>query len=372
MPHCARSGVAMAVATDCNPGTSPATSLLLMLNMACTLFRLTPEEALAGATVHAARALGLTDRGTLAVGQRADIAAWNIAEPAELSYRIGGESMRRRGSRRPRRAVGRLMELWTLHRGGQPARHRRSARRHARSRCASAAAYRGGTNGSGHGLARRKTLRVCCAEGATLFCATHSRYVVDLNRDPSGAALYAGADNTELCPTRTFGGEAIYRDGSAPAQTEVAERIAAKFTPYHAALTSEIGRVRDRHGYAIVLDGHSIRGVVPRFFEGRLPDLNLGTASGASCAPELEASAARVLAGAEGFTHVVNGRFKGGWITRHYGRPQEGVHALQLEIAQDCYMDEAPPYRWDPGRAERLGHVLRRLVHELTSFRPIS
>jgi N-formylglutamate amidohydrolase len=109
---------------------------------------------------------------------------------------------------------------------------------------------------------------------------------------------------------------------------------------------------------------------VPRFFEGRLPDLNLGTASGASCAPVLEACAARVLAEAEGFTHIVNGRFKGGWITRRYGRPQEGVHALQLEIAQDCYMDEAPPYPWDPGRAARLGQVLHRLVHALTSFRP--
>ena len=215
-----------------------------------------------------------------------------------------------------------------------------------------------------------KLYAFAAAEGATLFCATHSRYVVDLNRDPSGAALYAGADNTELCPTRTFGGDAIYIDGSAPAQAEVTERIAASFTPYHAALEEEIARARDRHGFAIVLDGHSIRSIVPRFFEGRLPDLNLGTASGTSCAPELEACAARALAEADGFTHIVNGRFKGGWITRRYGRPREGVHALQLEIAQDCYMDEAPPYRWDAGRAERLGQVLHRLVHALTSFRP--
>jgi N-formylglutamate deformylase len=215
-----------------------------------------------------------------------------------------------------------------------------------------------------------KLYAFAAAEGATLFEATHSRYVVDLNRDPSGAALYAGADNTELCPTRTFGGEPIYVGDSAPTQAEVADRIATCFTPYHAALAAEIARVRGRHGFAIVLDGHSIRGVVPRFFEGRLPDLNLGTASGASCTPELEACAARVLAEAEGFTHIVNGRFKGGWITRHFGRPREGVHALQLEIAQDCYMDEAPPYRWDPGRAGRLGQVLHRLVRALTSFRP--
>ena len=215
-----------------------------------------------------------------------------------------------------------------------------------------------------------KLYAFAAAEGATLFCATHSRYVVDLNRDPSGAVLYAGADNTELCPTRTFGGQPIYADGSAPGPAEVAERIASGFVPYHAALAAEIARVRDRHGFALLLDGHSIRGVVPRFFEGRLPDLNLGTASGASCAPELEARAARVLAEAQGFTHVVNGRFKGGWITRHYGRPQKGVHALQLEMAQDCYMDEAPPFRWDPSRAGRLGQVLHRLVHALTSFRP--
>ena len=115
---------------------------------------------------------------------------------------------------------------------------------------------------------------------------------------------------------------------------------------------------------------HSIRSEVPRFFAGRLPDLNLGTANGASCAPELQAVATRVLRGAEGFTHIVNGRFKGGWVTRHYGQPQRGVHALQLEMAQDCYMDEAPPYAWDATRASRLGNVLQRLVRELTAFRP--
>jgi len=207
-------------------------------------------------------------------------------------------------------------------------------------------------------------------EGATLFCATHSRYLADLNRDPSGAALYAGADNTELCPTRTFAGEAIYRDGEAPSEAEIAERRESYFRPYHAALAAELARVRERHGFAVILDAHSIRAEVPRFFPGRLPDLNLGTASGASCLPELQACAAKVLAEAEGFTHIVNGRFKGGWITRHYGRPRDGVHALQLEMAQDCYMDEAPPFCWDPVRARRLVGVLHRLVRALTAFRP--
>jgi len=208
------------------------------------------------------------------------------------------------------------------------------------------------------------------SEGATLFQATHSRYVVDLNRDPSGAALYAGADNTELCPTRTFADEPIYADGDVPKAAEIASRRGAFFVPYHAALAAELARVRERHGFAVLLDGHSILSRVPRFFAGRLPDLNLGTAGGASCARTLQDCAQRVLAEAEGFTHVVNGRFQGGWITRHYGQPQDNVHALQLEMAQDCYMDEAPPYRWDPARASRLAGVLYRLARALIAFRP--
>ena len=208
------------------------------------------------------------------------------------------------------------------------------------------------------------------AEGATFFCATHSRYVIDLNRDPSGAALYAGTDNTELCPTRTFADEPIYLEGEAPATAEIEDRRGTYFAPYHAALAAELERVRTRHGFAILLDAHSIRSEVPRFFSGRLPDLNLGTANGASCLPELQTRAERVLGYAEGFTHVVNGRFKGGWITRHYGKPRDNVYALQLEMAQICYMDEAPPYPWDPIRAIRLSGVLQQLVRALNAFRP--
>jgi N-formylglutamate deformylase len=201
--------------------------------------------------------------------------------------------------------------------------------------------------------------------GATLVVATHSRYVVDLNRDPGGAALYPGADNTELCPTRTFANATIYADGAGPDAAEVAARRAAHFDPYHALLAAEIERVRACHGYAILLDGHSIRREVPRFFAGRLADLNLGTADGASCAPSVQAAADLVLAGAGAFTCVVNGRFKGGYVTRHYGQPLRGVHALQLEIAQACYMDEAPPYRWDATRAAALVAVLQRLAERL-------
>jgi len=205
--------------------------------------------------------------------------------------------------------------------------------------------------------------------GATVMVATHSRYLVDLNRDPSGAALYAGADNTELCPTRTFADEPIYADAP-PDVAEIVARRAAYFDPYHAQLREEIERVKSQHGFAVLLDGHSIRSVAPRFFAGRLPDLNLGTADGASCAVSLQRIAHGFIGNAAGFTHIVNGRFKGGYVTRHYGKPALGVHAMQLEIAQACYMDEEPPYAWDPARAAALVVVLSRLVGALGDWRP--
>jgi len=212
--------------------------------------------------------------------------------------------------------------------------------------------------------------RFAPATGATLVIATHSRYVVDLNRDPSGAALYPGADNTELCPTRTFGNDAIYLPGEAPSEREIAARRATFFDPYQALVAAQIERVHERHGYAVLLDGHSIAAEVPRFFAGRLPDLNVGTADGRSCASSVAALATGVLSQASGFTHVVNGRFKGGYITRHFGAPARRVHALQLEMVQDCYMDESQPSRFDPARAARLVAVLERLVIALSEWRP--
>jgi len=206
--------------------------------------------------------------------------------------------------------------------------------------------------------------------GATMLVATHSRYVVDLNRDPAGAALYPGADNTELCPTRTFANEPIYLDGESPSEREIAARRSVFHEPYHATLAAEIERVRARHGYAILLDAHSIRSEVPRFFDGRLADLNLGTMRGASCAENVERLAIDVLAGARSFSYVANGRFTGGYVTRHYGRPTGGIHALQLEMAQSCYMDEAPPFGYDPSRAAPLAAVLERLVISLSECRP--
>ncbi len=201
--------------------------------------------------------------------------------------------------------------------------------------------------------------------GAGLMVATHSRYVVDLNRDPGNAVLYPGADNTELCPTRSFANEELYLDGRRPDATAVAQRRERFWAPYHRALATELERIKARHGRAILLDGHSIRAQVPRFFDGRLPDLNLGTADGVSCGAALQDAAMSVLQSAAGLSSVCNGRFKGGYITRHYGRPQQGVQALQLEMAQSSYMDEAPPYAWEPRRAQALTALLRRLVETL-------
>lgn len=208
------------------------------------------------------------------------------------------------------------------------------------------------------------------AAGAGLMAATHSRYVVDLNRDPEGRALYPGADNTELCPTGGFDGAPLYLDGQAPTAAEIADRAARYWMPYHARLAAELETIRARHGHAILLDGHSIVSEAPRFFQGKLPDLNLGTNEGKSCAPDLAAAAYGVLSSASGFTHIHNGRFKGGYITRQYGRPAENVHALQLEMAQSCYMDEIDLERWDPQRAAPLAAVLRRLVETLLQWKP--
>ncbi|HEY7787344.1 MAG TPA: N-formylglutamate deformylase [Casimicrobiaceae bacterium] len=212
--------------------------------------------------------------------------------------------------------------------------------------------------------------RFAPATGATLIAATHSRYVVDLNRDPSGVALYPGADNTELCPARTFANDSIYAPGEEPVEREIAARRATFFDPYHALLECEIARVRDRHGYAVLVDGHSIASEVPRFFAGRLPDLNLGTSDGASCDASVRALAADIVSNARGFTHVIDGRFKGGYITRHFGVPAAHVHALQLEVVQASYLDESRPAVFDPARAAALVDVLERLVVALSEWRP--
>jgi len=206
--------------------------------------------------------------------------------------------------------------------------------------------------------------------GAGMLVPRHSRYVIDLNRPPGNTPMYAGANNTELVPTRFFSGDALHRAPDGFDEADIDRRRAAFWQPYHDALDAELARLKAEHGHAILWDGHSIKSELPWLFEGRLPDLNLGTAGGTSCAPSLRASLADVLARQRRFSHVVDGRFKGGHITRHYGRPTEGVHAIQLEMCWSCYMEEAPPYVVDPARAARLVPVLRELLQATLDWRP--
>lgn len=198
--------------------------------------------------------------------------------------------------------------------------------------------------------------------GASVIVPRHSRYVVDLNRPPDDTSLYPGQNTTGLCPAVQFSGEPVYLDGQAPSPEEVAARVEQYWRPYHNALRGEIERLRDVHGRVVLWEGHSIRGSdLPFLFEGRLPDLNLGTSAGASCSPELQQRLEAVLAGQIDYDHVVNGRFKGGYITRHYGEPARGIDAVQLEISQRNYMDEAT-FAYQAGKAATLQALIRRLL----------
>lgn len=194
----------------------------------------------------------------------------------------------------------------------------------------------------------------------TIVEAQLSRFVIDLNRDPSGVSLYPGQATTELVPTTTFDGAPIWQ--TAPDAGEIERRKGAYFQPYHDALSAEIERVKAEHGYCVLWDCHSIKSVVPRLFPGTLPTLNLGTNSGASCAPGVEAAAITAMA-SQPFTQIANGRFKGGWITRHYGRPSAQVHALQMEIALSAYLtDEAAPWAFDVPKATVLQDALAAII----------
>ena len=199
------------------------------------------------------------------------------------------------------------------------------------------------------------------ALGASVLVPNYSRYVVDLNRPPDDVSLYPGQKTTGLCPARRFTGDPIYLPGHEPGPDEVRERVQRYWRPYHEALAGELQRLRTAHGRVVLWEGHSIRSMLPFLFEGRLPDLNLGTAGGESCTPATQARLEAVLAGQGDYTWVANGRFKGGYITRHYGNPVQGVEAIQLEIAQPCYMDEDAG-RYDPERAGRLQPLLSSLL----------
>ncbi|NML61594.1 N-formylglutamate deformylase [Massilia sp. RP-1-19] len=198
--------------------------------------------------------------------------------------------------------------------------------------------------------------------GASTISARWSRYVIDLNRPPENTNLYPGMDTTGLCPIDTFSSAPLYQPGLAPDEEEVRVRLKHYWRPYHAQIRSELDRLLSIHGKVVLWDAHSIASRVPRFFEGRLPDLNFGTACGASCAPGLEQAVVGVAQAQDRFSVAVNGRFKGGYITRHFGQPDNNVHAIQLEMAQCLYMDEAPPFGYRPDRACDVQGVLQQMM----------
>ena len=198
--------------------------------------------------------------------------------------------------------------------------------------------------------------------GASVLVPHTSRYVIDLNRPPDDAPMYPGASNTELCPTRFFTGEPLYLPGCAPDETVRARRRATYCQPYHAALAGELARLKALHGYALLWDAHSIRSQIPWLFEGRLPDLSIGTASGASADARITDAVMQACADHPPVSAVANGRFKGGYITRHYGQPANYVHAIQLEMCQSLYMQEESPYDYDEALATRIQPVLRQMV----------
>jgi formiminoglutamase len=211
--------------------------------------------------------------------------------------------------------------------------------------------------------------------GATVIRTTISRTVIDVNRDPTGASLYPGQATTGLCPTQSFDGEALYLPGEAPEPEEIAQRRRLYFDPYHAAVVGEIERLQRRHPRIVVYDAHAIRSVIPRLFERELPHFNIGTNGGKASDPALAAAVETVCAQTT-FSRVINGRFKGGYITRHYGRPERGVHALQMELACRGYLRETPgpvtealwPPRYDAEHAAPLRAVLVRILEACLSF----
>lgn len=206
--------------------------------------------------------------------------------------------------------------------------------------------------------------------GASMVRATFHRYVVDANRDPAGVSLYPGQNTTGLVPFTDFDGNNIWR--APPTPDDIEARRMTYHAPYHAALLAELERVRDLHGVAILYDCHSIRSHIPFLFDGTLPDFNIGTNLGTTCDRRIETTTQNICAAASGFTSVSNGRFKGGWTTRHYGRPAEGLHAIQMELAQSTYLSaEAPPWTYDAGKSERLRIHLTQILTKLAALAPL-
>lgn len=204
--------------------------------------------------------------------------------------------------------------------------------------------------------------------GASLISAEYSRYVIDLNRPQEDSNLYPGQDTTGLCPIDTFAKQALYKAGREPDESEIARRVAQYWQPYHRQLNQELERLRALHGIAILWDAHSIAAVVPRFFEGKLPDFNFGTADQRSCSLELQNALERLMKKSASFSYVMNGRFKGGYITRHYGQPANHIHAVQLEMSQCVYMNETAPFEFRSDLAARVQPLLSELLSTCLSW----
>ena len=200
------------------------------------------------------------------------------------------------------------------------------------------------------------------AIGASVLTPTTSRYVIDLNRPPDDAPMYPGASNTELCPTHFFSGDPLYQPGHEPTPEERLRRRETYWQPYHSALAGELARLKAQHGFALLWDAHSIHSELPWLFEGRLPDLSIGTANGASADVRIADAAVQACASFPHISTVLNGRFKGGYITRHYGQPSHGIHAIQLEMCWHLYMQEKAPYTYDAQVAARIQPLLEKMV----------
>jgi|TARA_B110000238_G_scaffold199937_1_gene248417 N-formylglutamate deformylase len=205
---------------------------------------------------------------------------------------------------------------------------------------------------------------------ATTVEATFHRYVIDANRDPAGQSLYPGQNTTTLCPLTDFDGRPIWKDGEEPSVDDIEQRTLKFHAPYHDALSREIERVKAIHGFALLYDCHSIRSHIPFLFDGKLPDFSIGTNEGVTCAPELAASVLETCEKVQGYTSVLNGRFKGGWTTRHYGQPARGIHAIQMELAQSTYMIERAPWNYVSEIATQTRTHLKKIFQTLSNWRP--
>ncbi len=206
-------------------------------------------------------------------------------------------------------------------------------------------------------------------DDATTVRALFHRYVIDANRDPLGVSLYPGQNTTGLVPATDFDGVAIWKDDQQPSEADIAARLAGFHAPYHAALAAEIERVKAIHGIAVLYDCHSIRSHIPYLFKGTLPDFNVGTDMGKTCDPAIEAATTDVVFKADGYTGILNGRFKGGWTTRHYGQPENNVHAIQMELAQSTHLaTQAPPFAYDEAKADRLRIHLKDILTRIETF----